>query len=99
MGSLQPTLTMGSLFRESAAQRWVRETEEVYALAKETVKGLGIKVGRELDPVQKVTPEPVTVTVSERKREKESKRRKGKGGIQGRGSQRNCQQSTGGQEK
>merc|ERR1712133_323483 len=29
MGSLQPTLTMGSLFRESAAQRWVRESEEL----------------------------------------------------------------------
>merc|ERR1712243_315161 len=91
MGSLQPTLTMGSLFRESAAQRWVRETEEVYALAKETVKGLGIKVAREVDPVEKVTPERVTVTVSERKGEKEKKKVKGEkekegsreGGVRG----------------
>merc|ERR1712098_515122 len=89
MGSLRPTLTMGSLFRESAAQRWVRETEEVYELAKETVKGLGIKVAREVDPVEKVTRERVTVTVSERKGEKEKKKVKGEkegsreGGVRG----------------
>merc|ERR1712114_158215 len=90
MGSLHPPVTMGSLFRESAAQRWVRETEEVYELAKETVKGLGIRVAREVEG-RKGEPEQVTVTVSEKKGEKEKKKTKGEkekegsreGGVRG----------------